>query len=64
LGPLGTESVFVSYREKEGGVGANFIVVWEAETSIDVPIIETVNTYFLGTAMAVFSTRGQPVHDK
>jgi hypothetical protein len=61
LAPLETESVFISYKDKSGGTGANYIVVWEADTPVDIPIIETVNIHYLGTHMAGFTNRGQPI---
>jgi hypothetical protein len=63
LGPLGTESVFISYENQAGGAGANFIVVWDADTPVDVPIIETVNIHYLGTQAATIVTRGQVIHN-
>jgi uncharacterized protein DUF3124 len=61
LAPLETESIFISYRDKSGGTGANYIVVWEADTPVDVPIIETVNIHYVGTQMSAFTNRGQPI---
>jgi hypothetical protein len=62
LAPLGTESVFISYEDKSGGAGANFIVVWDADTQVDIPIIETINIHYVGTQAATIVTRGQAIH--
>jgi hypothetical protein len=61
LGSLASTDVFVEYKDTSGGTGANFIVVWEADAPVNPPIIETVNTYFLGAAPSTFSSRGRPI---
>lgn len=62
LGPLGTMEVFVEHKDQSGGSGANFLVVWAADKPINVPIIETVHTYFFGTRAVVFTSSSQPLH--
>jgi len=42
LAPLETVYVYLSDREKEGGVGANFIIRWRANKEVNIPIIECV----------------------
>lgn len=42
LGPLASTYVVVEQDDVRGGVGANFIVRWHAETPIHAPIVETV----------------------
>jgi hypothetical protein len=58
LGPLASTDVFVEYKDTSGGTGANFIVVWEADAPVNPPIIETVHTYFRGTQLTTFNSRG------
>lgn len=62
LGPLETKEVFVENRDKEGGSGANFLVVWEAAKPINAPIVEAVHTNFFGTRSVAFTSPGQPLH--
>ena len=62
VGPLATVEVFVEHKDKSGGSGANFLVVWEATKPINAPIIETVHTYFFGTRSVAFTSSGQPLH--
>jgi hypothetical protein len=62
LGPLGTMEVFVEHDDHSGGSGANFLVVWNADKPINIPIIETVHTYFFGTRSVAFTSSGQPLH--
>lgn len=56
LAPLESTHVFLSNRDKTGGLGANFIVKWEAEQEVNVPIIECVMS---GSQGLGFVTKGQ-----
>ena len=62
IGPLGTLEVFVEHKDRSGGSGANFLVVWDADKAINAPIIETVHTYFFGTRSVIFTSSGQALH--
>lgn len=42
LGPLGSTYVVVETDDIRGGVGANFIVRWHAQTPVPPPVVETV----------------------
>ena len=42
LAPLETVYLYLSDRDQEGGVGANFIVRWRAAKEVNAPIIECV----------------------
>lgn len=61
LSPLGSERFVVAQKDNTGGSGANFIVKWSAEKSINPPIVETV---MIGTQSQLgisFTSRGQAV---
>ncbi len=65
LEPLASVRYIVRESDKSGGSGANFIVRWKSERSVNAPIIESV---MVGTGMQQgisFSSRGQPIteHD-
>src|SRR5262249_43671459 len=62
IAPLGTLETFVEHKDRSGGSGANFLVVWDADRPINAPIIETIHTYFFGTRSVVFTSAGQPLH--
>lgn len=64
LAPLETIEVFIEHRDKEGGSGANFLVVWDAPKPVNAPIIETVHTNFFGTQSVAFTSPGRPLHGK
>jgi hypothetical protein len=48
LGPLGSTHYVIPESEDKGGVGAKFLVEWEATTGVTEPIIESV---MIGTRM-------------
>jgi hypothetical protein len=48
LGPLASTHYLVPESEAKGGVGAKFLVEWEAATAVSEPIIESV---MIGTRM-------------
>lgn len=54
VGPMATVEFFVDQQDSSGGSGANFVVVWQAEHTINAPIIETVHSYFMGNHSTAF----------
>jgi hypothetical protein len=61
IGPLASTDFFVEWKDKSGGTGANFIVVWEADALVNPPLMESVNAYYRGIPVAIFSSRGVPI---
>jgi len=61
LAPLASTDVFVEFKDDTGGAGAKFIVLWQADVPVNPPIIESVNTHFIGTQLTVFISRGRPI---
>jgi hypothetical protein len=62
IGPFATLEVFVEHKDRAGGSGANFLVVWDADKPINAPMIETIHTYFFGTRSVIFTSSGQPLN--
>jgi hypothetical protein len=62
--PLGASEFFVEYRDKEGGAGASFLVVWEAAQPARPIVAESVNAYFFGTQSLAFTSPGRVVEQK
>lgn len=50
LKPLQTANYLVTYKEDEGGIGANFIVEWVSEVEVTEPVIEAV---MIGTSSSL-----------
>ncbi|MCB9172454.1 MAG: DUF3124 domain-containing protein [Ardenticatenales bacterium] len=42
LPPLATASYVIDRQDRSGGVGANFIVEWRAESEVPAPVVEAV----------------------
>lgn len=59
--PLASQSFVVEERDKAGGVGANFIVEWQAGVHVSSPIIEAVMISTASSQGISFVTRGQVV---
>jgi hypothetical protein len=58
MAPLESAHIFLSNRDKDGGFGANFIVKWEADKEVNVPIIECVMS---GNEGQAFVTSGRVI---
>lgn len=59
---MGTLELFVERHDESGGSGANFVIVWEADSAINVPLIEAVHANIEGARSVVFTTQGRPLH--
>ncbi len=42
LGPLASHHIYLAESDTKGGFGANFIVRWSSDATINTPIIESV----------------------
>jgi hypothetical protein len=58
LAPMQTDSHLVETEEIRGGSGANFVVEWSAQETINAPIIEAV---MIGDGGLSFTSRGEPI---
>jgi hypothetical protein len=58
LAPMQTESYRIEQQDAAGGSGANFVVEWSADETINRPIIEAV---MIGDAGVSFTSRGTPI---
>ena len=61
LGPFASASFVVDIKEDRGGVGANFVVEWQAEEKVVSPIIEAIMSGGTGTQGLSFVTRGKVI---
>ena len=61
LGPFASASFVVDITEDRGGVGANFIVEWQAAEKVVSPIVEAIMIGGSGTQGLSFVTRGKVI---
>ena len=61
LGPLASTEFLVEKSDVSGGSGANFIVVWAAETPVNEPMIEAVMIGFHGGNSISMIRPGTPI---
>lgn len=61
LGPLGSQRYIIAQRDKVGGSGANFIVVWSSKTAVNPPLIECVMIGAESQQGISFTSRGQVI---
>jgi hypothetical protein len=61
LGPFASASFVVDIGEDRGGVGANFIVEWQANETVVSPIAEAIMSGGMGTQGLSFVTEGRVI---
>lgn len=61
LAPLGSANIVLERTDTRGGVGANFIVEWAAETEVLEPVIESVMISTAGTQGLGFTSPGKVI---
>lgn len=59
--PLGTLELFIERREDEGGSGANFLIRWQAEATVNTPQVEAVHVDLYSTKALSFITSARPI---
>lgn len=60
LAPLETVYIYLSERDQEGGVGANFIIRWHAAKEVNIPIVECV---MVGSQGRAFVSPSQAIEE-
>jgi len=63
LGPMASTSFFIEESDTTGGIGANFIVRWNAEKEVNAPIIESVMIGARGGQGISFISPGQEISE-
>ena len=61
LGPLSSRAFVVEERDRTGGVGANFIVTWQASEPVSPPLVESVMISTESSQGISFVSRGRPI---
>lgn len=60
---LGTLELFVELNDASGGSGANFIIKWEADGSINPPLVEGLHVNMDGGKAVIFMTQAVPINE-
>ncbi len=63
LQPLETYSLGIKETDNSGGIGANFIIKWSAQSKANQPIIETIMISTKGQQGISFTSRGVAVDE-
>jgi hypothetical protein len=61
LGPLASTEVLVEKRDIRGGSGANFMVKWNADKPVHLPIVEAIMIGGEGDLRVSFRSNGRPL---
>ncbi|UCB54160.1 MAG: DUF3124 domain-containing protein [Thiotrichales bacterium] len=61
LAPLESAEVLVKKRDKRGGTGANFLVKWNAESPVHLPMVQAVMVGSEGDLDISFRSNGRPL---
>lgn len=59
--PLGTHELFVPRSDTAGGSGANFLIVWSADTPANPPIVEGLHADIREARTLMLHTSGVPI---
>ena len=59
--PLGTHELFVPRSDVSGGSGANFLISWSAETSVNPPLVEALHIDIRPERTLTFITSARPI---
>lgn len=62
IGAMGTSELYIEKQETAGGSGANFLIVWQAESPVNPPVVEAVHADIQGNRTLAFVTVARPVH--
>ncbi len=54
--PMGTHELYVERKESAGGSGANFVILWEAGTPVNPPVVEALHADIQGHRTLSFIT--------
>ncbi len=62
--PLGTYELFVPRSDISGGSGANFLIAWSAQTSVNPPLVEALHVDIQAARALTFITSARPIHPR
>lgn len=62
--PLGTHELFVPLSDVSGGSGANFLISWSADTTVNPPLVEALHADIQPARTLTFITSARPIHPR
>ena len=60
--PLGTHELFVQQSDVSGGSGANFLISWSADSTVNPPLVEALHADIQPARTLIFTTTARPIH--
>jgi len=61
LGPMASAFILINVADKRGGLGANFVVTWRAETAVSDPVVEAIMVGASGTKGFSFTSHARVI---
>ena len=59
--PMGTFELFIPRSDDSGGSGANFVIAWTSDTSVNAPIVEAVHAHLPSGRSIAFTTSARQI---
>jgi hypothetical protein len=59
--PMGTHEIFVPRNDTAGGSGANFVIVWTADSPANPPVVEALHLNMPAGRSIAFITTARPI---
>lgn len=64
VAPLAALELFVERREAEGGSGASFVIRWQSDSPVSLPVTEAIHADLSSVRTVSFVTVGRPVRSE
>jgi hypothetical protein len=61
LGPMASAFILINLSDSRGGLGANFVVVWQAEAPVSDPVVEAIMVGASGTKGFSFTSEARVI---
>ena len=61
VAPMGTYEIFIPRSDDTGGSGANFVIAWKSDASVNAPLVEAVHADLPGGPSLAFITSARQI---
>ncbi|MEO8103343.1 MAG: DUF3124 domain-containing protein [Betaproteobacteria bacterium] len=61
IAPMGTYELFIPRSDDSGGSGANFLIAWKSDVSVNAPIVEAIHANLPAGRSIAFTTSARPL---